>query len=279
MVLFFCGKFGTKPKLNMFFKRPSPHFVRALKTGFAQFLFQISVGIPALTNRKILSMTLSGTSDDEYNVLMAALNAQIRVWVLVLSVANAMNMALIPSASFALGAERYRRILNLLKHGLWMAIAWSAFVMIFLVGFPKLIGRAFSTTPEFLDMVENAFRASFTLVLLQPVQPLLQGLLQSQRRNLRASLLALFTRILPIPVFAGILYLTDKHNTERIFWANTMDMALVCVLGIVFAGPAIKDIWNAAKENPRIEPEDAVGDALPQIEDDLVRTETPADSL
>jgi Na+-driven multidrug efflux pump len=69
MILFFRGKFGTKPKIGMFFKRPSPHMLTALKIGFAQFLFQISVGIPALSNRKILSMTLSGNDDEEYTLV------------------------------------------------------------------------------------------------------------------------------------------------------------------------------------------------------------------
>jgi Na+-driven multidrug efflux pump len=271
--LFFLGKFGTKPTLKMFLRRPSPHLIPALKVGFAQFLSQISVAAPALANRKLLALSTEGGSDEAYNVLMAVFNVQVRIWALIQCVANAANMALIPSASFALGAQRYWRVLNLLRHALWISVVWCLFVMIFLVGFPKLIGRAFSSTPAFLDLIETAFRNSFVLTFLMPAQPLAQGLLQSQRVNLVASLLAIFTQIVPIPLFAGLLYLTDKHNTGRIFWANSMHSAFAFIVAVIFCARPVINLWKMAKANPFVEPEDVKGDVTEYLNSGLEEPE------
>jgi Na+-driven multidrug efflux pump len=132
---------------------------------------------------------------------------------------------------------------------------------------------AFSTTPHFLALVEKTFRASFAVMFLQPMQPLLQGLLQSQRKNLRASVLAVFTQILPIPIFTAILYITDKHNTARIFWANSLHVAFSFIILTAFVVGLIREIWAAAKEKPGIEPEDAVPELAGEIQDELVKTE------
>jgi hypothetical protein len=108
---------------------------------------------PALSNRKFLTITTSNSSNDEYHIIMAVFNAQVRIWVLI-----AANMALIAAASFALGAKRHWRVLNLLRYKRWVSTVSRLIVMIFLVGCPKLTGIAFSTTSAFLDMFQVSFR-------------------------------------------------------------------------------------------------------------------------
>ena len=113
---YFTGKLGIKPKFSYFLKPFSPIIMKALGVGFSQFIFMLSLSIPGIFMRKFLGLTCSSPS--VYNDVMAAFNVLIKFYQIVYSVGSSLVLGFIPSAGFAFGAKRFKRVLYLFIHGI-----------------------------------------------------------------------------------------------------------------------------------------------------------------
>lgn len=233
VALFFFGKFGIKPKFAQFKNRISPHSWESLKLGAAQLVLQVSYCIPGLIVRKLFG--LSTENDPEvFNSIMAAYNTFNRVWLIELAVPNAINVAFIPAAAYANGAKRYMRVVWLLVHALWISIIWCALSMILTVGLPIPVAKIFSDTPDYLywckKILVNGNLASF----INEVPGIITSLLQAMKLGNQATILSIIVQLLPIPVIAILLYITDKHNVPRLIYCYPLQTVFGTLVSIPF---------------------------------------------
>ena len=242
--LYFCGKFGVKPKVGDLFKKFSPHTWPALKVGFSQLFYQLSLAVPGIVLRKFLGLS---STDETYVDIVAGFNAQIRFYQIVFMVTAAISMGFLPCASYAVGAQRFKRVLKLLIHSCWISFGWTGLTMIFTVGIPRYISMMFSQTEGYLYYATQFVRYSNIVAFVSPVALIFQALLQALQLGNRATIISIGTQLIPLPVFSAVLYFTDKHNPGRLFYAYPIQQALGVVISLPLAIKPLIDLIRKAK--------------------------------
>ncbi|OHT12427.1 MatE family protein [Tritrichomonas foetus] len=241
--LYFCGKFSVKPKIGDFFKKFSPHTWPALKVGFSQLFYQLSLAVPGIVLRKFLGLS---STDETYIDIVAGFNAQIRLYQIVFMVTAAVSMGFLPCASYAIGAQRYKRALKLLMHTCWVSFGWTALTMIGTVAVPRLVSMMFSNTEGYLNYATQFIRNSNVVAFVSPVALIIQALLQALQLGNAATIISIGTQLIPLPVFSAVLYYTNKHNPGRLLYAYAIQQAL----GVVIAVPlGIKPFFDLLKKS------------------------------
>lgn len=249
--LYYCGKFSVKPKFGDLFKRFSPHAIPALKVGFSQLFYQLSLAVPGIVLRKFLGLS---STEETFVDIVAGFNAQIRFYQIVLMVTAAVTMGFLPCASYAVGATRYKRVLALLKHVCWISFGWSIITMIFTVGIPAQISKMFSSSPTYLVYATQFVRNSNVVAFLIPVALIIQALLQSLQLGTQATIISIGTQLFPLPVFSAVLYFTDKHNPGRLLYAYPIQQALGVLISLPLGiKPMIQIIKNAKIEKEYVD--------------------------
>jgi Na+-driven multidrug efflux pump len=246
LTLYFMGKFSVKPKIGDLFKKFSPHTWPAMKVGVSQLFYQLSLAIPGIVLRKFLGLSAHGDPELYVN-LTAAFNAQIRYYQIVFCVTAAVSMGFLPCASYAYGADRIKRFQDLLFHCTWIGSAWTMFTMIFTVGLPQCIVRAFSSEEEYVHWAAKLVRNSNILAFISPVALVIQALLQALQRGTRASIVTLGTQLLPLPVFSIILYYTNNYDPARLLYAYPIQQALGLMISIPLGFGPLREVMRRAK--------------------------------
>jgi len=245
MYMYFSGKLGIKPKFSYFLAPFSENTMKAVKIGMSQLMYLLSMIIPGIIMRKFLSMTCE--TDEIYTNVMAGFNTMLRVYLILNTVLLSMVQAFIPSAGFAFGAKRYRRVLFLLSHCLWISVSWILFCMIFTVGFPRWCSAIFSKSPKYLDWSEVILRNSTLMSFLSPVINLTQALLQALQLGGRATVMSLITHMAQLPILAAILYYTGPNNPSRMFYAYSIQVFTGSLIAIPFGLKKLLSIIDSAK--------------------------------
>ena len=242
--LYYMGKFGVKPKIGDLFKKFGPYTLPALKVGFSQLFYQLSLAVPGIVLRKFLGLA---STEETYVDIVAGFNAQIRFYQIVLMVTAAVTMGFLPCASYANGAQRYKRVLALLKHCCWISFGWTLLTMIFTVGLPKVISLMFSTNPRYLEYAEQFVRNSNIVAFLAPVALIIQALLQALQLGNKATIISISTQLLPLPIFSAVMYFTDKHNPGKLLYAYPIQQALGLLISVPLGIKPFITIWKKAK--------------------------------
>lgn len=242
--LYYMGKFGVKPKIGDLFKKFSPYTLPALKVGFSQLFYQLSLAVPGIVLRKFLGLA---STEETYVDIVAGFNTQIRFYQIVLMVTAAATMGFLPCASYANGAQRYKRVLALLKHCCWISFGWTLLTMIFTVGLPKIISLMFSNEPGYLEYAEQFVRNSNIVAFLAPVALIIQALLQALQLGNKATIISISTQLLPLPIFSAVMYFTDKHNPGKLLYAYPIQQALGLLISVPLGIKPFIAIWKKAK--------------------------------
>ena len=247
VVLYFLGKFGVKPKARDLFKKFSPHTGPALKVGLSQLLYQLSLAVPGIVLRKFLGLSCGG-DDELFLDIVSAFNAQIRYYQIVFCVTGAVTMGLLPCGSYAFGAERWGRYFRLLMHCSWICFSWCFFTMIFTVGFPRQLCMALAQDEGYLHYGEQMVRNSNVVAFLSPVALIIQAVMQSLQRGVRASIISFGTQLFPLPVFSIVLYYTDKSNPGRLLYAYAIQQAIGVLISVPLGIGPLLDVYRRAKK-------------------------------
>lgn len=247
MILYYRGKFGVKPLMKQMISKFSPHSFEALKLGMAQLIFQLSNSIPGIIVRKLFGLSC-GNDENVFNNVMAAFNTFNRIWGIEAAVPNAINMGFIPSASYAYGAKRYRRINWLLLHAVWIAFLWSVFSMILAMCFPIQIAKIFSDTPEYLEWSKKIIRNGNLLTCICEIPGIIISLLQSMKKGNQASVLSFLIELLPLPIISIALYYTNKHDIGRLIYCYPIQIFFGVVASVPFIIISLREIFKKQKE-------------------------------
>lgn len=246
IILFYRGKFGIKPEIRQHLKKFSPHSFEALKLGLAQLILQVSWCIPGIIVRKLIGLECDHDTN-LFNNVMAAFNTFNRLWPIEAAVPNAINIGFIPAAAYANGAKRYTRILWLLFHALWISVIWCSLSMVLTMGFPIQMAKIFSNTPEYLKWAKVFLFNGNIATFICEVPGIITSLLQAMKKGTQASFLSFLVQLLPVPVAAYLLYLSDKHNIPRLVLCYAIQTFFGVIVSIPFVVVVIHDILKKNK--------------------------------
>ena len=255
---YYKGKFGIKPQFNDLFKSFSPYSYTALKIGSSQFIFMLSLALPGILMRKIVSLTCK--TEKIYNDVMAGYNTLIRLYVVISSVGASIVMGFVPAASYSFGAKLIKRVLSLFYHGSWISISWCLICMIFSVFFSKFTSSIFSHTTSYLEWSSIILKNSTYLAFLIPFPIMIQGLLQSMQYGILATILSSITQLVPLPLFSYILYQFYPNNPGKIFLAYTFQQLFGAIFSLILGYPKFKEIQKLSLEDKF---ENELNDILP----------------
>ena len=255
IIMYYKGKFGIKPKISMMLNRFSPHSFEALRLGLAQLFLQISWSIPGVWVRKLIG--LSCQNDEKlFSDVMAGFNTANRVWPIESAVPNAINIGFIPAAAWANGAKKYKRIIWLLFHALWISVLWCSFCQVLTMGLPIPIAKIFSNTPSYLHWAKIFLFNGNIGICVAEIPGIITSLLQAMKKGNQASLLSFFVQMLPVPVATTVLYLTNKHDIARLIYCYALQFAFGVVVSIPIGIVVIREILKKAKEQEIIDDDD-----------------------
>jgi len=285
LIMFINGKFSTRIESKYLFMKPAVDTWPAVKVGLSMLIANLSVAVPDVIMRKYIGSIVEGTT--EFNDVMAAFNAFGRIFLIENAVMVAFTMGMLPAASYAFAAERYKRVMLLFFHATWVTLIWSLFNEIMCVFFSFYVVRIFSTTPSFVKWAGEMVRAANYMILFTPTQYLVTTLLQSLGMGLTASIFGISTQLIPIPMFGTILFFTNKTDIIRLMKAYTCNDALSLLISLLFLISPMKMLMGKIKEkiveeNAQTGEEIPVDQSLPQIissalDEDATESDTSVD--
>lgn len=246
VILFYRGKFGIKPHVRDLLKRPCKHTWMALKLGFSQLIYQLSLALPGLLVRYYFGYGTKFYDDPvaTFNDVMAGFNTFCRFWAMVVCVPNALTIGFLPAASYANGAKRFGRVTRLLLHTLWMGLLWSASTMIFTVGLARLVCQVFSNSEGYLEWGELIVKRANLTQFLLPIPIVVTALLQALQYGGLASLLMFLVQTIPLPVVSTILFFTNKKDVGRLMYSYPIQQTYSALVAAPFGIFAIRKIWK-----------------------------------
>ena len=250
LVIYYCGKFGVKPKLIQWCHKFSPRTWTAVKVGVSQLIAQLSVTLPSIAVRKFIGMAVG----DEFDDAMAGFNCMMRLSSVCMAPMMGITMGFVPAASYAYAAKKYRRYLWLCFHSIWLCIAWGLIAGAFIWSIPREMAKMFSTSERYLDYGEKMTLYANGLAPLQGIRFNCQTILQSMHLGGRATLTGLLNNFVWIIVFTVVLYYTDKNDGSRICWCYALSHVMAIPATVIFLWKPLGRVWRLSKEEKEQEP-------------------------
>ena len=244
LTLFYCNKFGIRPKLIQFCRKFSPRTWTAVKVGVSQLIAQLSVTLPSIAVRKFIGMAVGSEFDDA----MAGFNCSMRLSGISMAPLMGITMGFVPAASYAYAAKKYRRFLWLCFHSVWLCCVWGLIAGCLIWTIPREMAKMFSTSERYLDYGSKMTLYSNALAPIQGIRFNCQTILQSMHMGGRATLTGLLNNFVWILLFTVILYYTDKTDGARICWCYSISHALAIPATVIFLWKPLSTIWKLAKE-------------------------------
>lgn len=247
-VLYYRGKsFTIKPNLKDLFKRFSKNFLSTVSIGISQLLYQLSLALPGFLIRKYFGLACEG-DDTKWGNVMSGFNVSCRYYILMLSVTSALTIGFVPSGSYAFSSERYNRFLRLLFITLLMSVGWSGFTMIFTIGFPRLLTKAFSSSEGVLEWGSLILSRTEYMAFAVPVCVVAGSMLQAMQMGKLATLLNCLAQLIPLPLFSTIMFFTGKReDVARFIYCYPIYDSFSCVVSIPFYAFTLIPIVKKAK--------------------------------
>ncbi|OHT05993.1 MatE family protein [Tritrichomonas foetus] len=235
--LIFRGKFTLKPKLSMLFKKFSKETWESLKIGFASLISNLADSLPTILLQKYINSASKAIG--EYDNVIQVWGVIEKLYQFVGGSNEAFSIGLMPSASFAYGAKRYNRMIRLFFHATWIPIMISIVYALFMILIPDKISSIWNTDEKFLYWCREMIPKVFYATPCFPIQYMVPALLQGMQLVYHSTILAGVTVFLPMPLFASILYFTNKTDPARIMWTYALADSFACLVCTIFILPSL----------------------------------------
>lgn len=231
-ILVFRGKFELKPKLNMIIKGFTHETLEGIKSGISTLFEEISLNLPLILMQKYIS--ISANAVGEYTSVMAVWSIIADIEELCTCLCSAVMIGLLPAASYSYGAKNYSRILKLMLHALWMMTIWSTIFSLILIFLPGQVASIWSNDPEFIKWAKKMIHVYALANSLNSADFVFPTVLIAMKRVTAATVLSFLTCLLPIPIFATILYFTNKNDPVRIMYTFPLDDVFSIIVSLFF---------------------------------------------
>lgn len=204
LVLYYKGKFNIKPSIKDFHLRFSNETWNGLKTGSSEIVSNLAVVPPSIILNRMMGD--AARRQDIYEPVMAAWNANAKMYQIIISTTIAFTMGYIVAAAYAFGAKLYRRFIRLT---IWCFVYSLAAGLLFQVPVliaPRFFGRFMTSNEVTLDWTEKLTYAALLLTAFGSIRFVVNTILQSLQMNLLAFIFSIITILVAIPVFAYMIY-------------------------------------------------------------------------
>jgi Na+-driven multidrug efflux pump len=245
-LLILFGKFSLSPNFRMFLVKPSSETFEALRVGFGSFIANLSFTLPTILLQKWVNE--AAIAIGKYDTVISVWAVIEKWYQLVGGVCIGFSYGLLPSASFAWGANRLNRVFWLFVHSTAVATVCSTVLALVIVIWPRQIASLWDGDSEFLDWSERLIPKAFYTTVFVSFQYTGPGLLQSLQKVAASSFLSVATFLLPLPVFSTILYVTNKEDPERILLAYVMNDAWSFIACVFFLWAPLRLLIAAPKD-------------------------------
>lgn len=175
----------------------------------------------------------SGNAIGQYNVVISAWNVTIRIYMFIVCINNGIAQGLLPTASFAFGSGRLKRLRNLAFHALWIGTIWNAFCEVIVVTNARSISKIWVKEEKFLNMAEKFFKNAFLCIFTSMFKLASITTLQSCKKIVVSIIQSIITLLIPIPMFSTIMYFTDKANPPRLLYSFLMTDIMAFVISLI----------------------------------------------
>jgi Na+-driven multidrug efflux pump len=240
---FLCGMFETRTTCGCFFKKFCASSWEATKTGFTEFSSYACFYLPNIIVQKYITLAAEGTG--RYTDYVACYNVVSKVWQLAQALATALPEGFLPAASYAVAAHRPNRVLKLAFWSAILVFAWCSFTEAILLGLGKYIAECFVSKPDLVRTTQTFLRITYMLACLSGEIGVTTVLLQATKRNGWALLFAVSTQMIPVPLFATILYFTDPNkDVFRLVYMWAGGDALNFVTSMIFMTFPLREMWK-----------------------------------
>lgn len=182
-----------------------------------------------------------------YTEAMAAWNVLDRLYIFCICVCNALNQGYLPSASYAFGSKRLNRLVRLATCTVALGMVWSVCCTIVLTTCPKHVAKIWGKDPLFLEITEQMMIPGFSTSWLNPMIFTLTASLQAMTMVGLSIFTSCMVFLLPIPIFATILYVTKNNDPARMIWSFVAHDTWGAVLVIIITAVKLRFLW---KEKP-----------------------------
>jgi Na+-driven multidrug efflux pump len=233
-VLFAIGKFDTKTKLSNLWCCFSKDTFVCIRAGVIEFFLHSAEAVPSIVGQKFFAEDANAAMRlEDY---LAAFNTVFKLWELAQSFANAVGTALLAAASFAVGANRPRRVLQLFGWASVIAGAASAVIEAMLLLFAPTIARLFTDTAEVVDPTIDMIRIVYSAHFVSGQAAVTASFLQAVG-SFWTSLILVITMQGIVPATMGTaLYWTDPHgDVYRLLRMHPYGDVVSVILGVIFA--------------------------------------------
>ena len=245
-ILIFMGKFTIRPSFRMFVRKFSPETWASLKIGIASLISSLADSLPSLLLQKYMNSAAKAIG--AYDLVIQVWGVLEKLYMFVGGVNEAFSIGLMPSSAYAYGAKRYNRMLRLAFHATWIAILISIIYAAFMIFMPEKICSIWNKDPAFLDWCKKIIPPVFYLTPCFTIQYMVPALFQGMQKVTLSSILATVTVLLPMPLFATILYFTNKKSPEKIIWTYPFADGFSCTVCIIFAIIVLCKLRNSPKD-------------------------------
>jgi Na+-driven multidrug efflux pump len=242
-IAFLLQKFETRTHCRCFVTMFSAPSWEAAKTGFTQYSSYVCYYLPAVIVQKYV--TLAADASGQYEDVVASYNVVMKVWPLDQAFATALPEGLLPATSYAVAAGRPKRVLRLALWSVVLVFGWCSFTEAILIGFGDQIAGLFTTSPAMVTMARRLVVTSYLLSCLTGEVGVTTVMLQATKRNGFALLFAVFTQMVPVPLFATILYFTDpSRDVYRLMYMWVGGDGLNFVTSMIFMTIPLREMWK-----------------------------------
>ncbi|KAH0786475.1 MatE family protein [Histomonas meleagridis] len=249
LTLFFCGKFGVKPKLSGLFKKFSPHTLPALKVGISQLIMNLSRSIPSIFLRKFMGLCAEKSPEGDFENAIAGFNAVTRIFGITDSVRLAVSMGLLPAASYAFTSHRYLRIFHLIGHSCWLNLIWGVSTTLLTAFDAKLVAMSISSSPEYLKYATPMLRISNWEAPFSWIRNVCQTILQALQYGTTATVYMLTATFCTYIGALLLLYYTNDHDFIRMMYTFPISSGLAVVVGMIIVIFPLRKIWKERDPN------------------------------
>lgn len=241
-ITFVRGKSAIKPRWEHFKQPISRDTITALKVGFPTLLQSFASIVINILHQRFF--TLAATACNNYDAMVMIYGIVMKISQVINGFCMGISLGFIPPAAYAFGAGYFKRLRDLSIHAFWISTAFSAIFSLAISIWPSEIAWWWSTDPTFLFLSESTipifFYTGVTFGLLNFVPSFLQGM----QYVTRSTVLSIISFYIPLPIFSTILYLTNKTDPARLFYADNFSDAFNVVVSILFIIKPIRVIYT-----------------------------------
>jgi len=252
LIPLFMGKFSIQPKFSMFYNEIHPESYKALKVGLSTLIAILSITFPSFIFFKYLG--IRAIESKMYDEAFASMNIVLKVYSFVICIDTGLTQGLLPTASYAYGAERLYRFKWLFIHCLWIGSSWNGIASILCVLFSKNICSIWLSNALTIEWAAKFLRIGVCTLVLFHSQYATSVALQSAKKLKHSAIFSVITQLITVPFFATLIFYFDQSKKAmNLMFAYIMNDVFSFILTIFYIIYPLRTIITSEKSETIID--------------------------